>query len=106
MKRDELVKQLSDMVKDTKTGKIRWEVKCQTTEYNDADTKPDKFAGVVKAVGADAEPEFESTRIIDNFVAGRVSIKRPHATSANASHKRATKNSIPTVAALIWKISV
>lgn len=40
MKRDELVKQLSDMVKDTKTGKIRWEVKCQTTEYNDADTKP------------------------------------------------------------------
>lgn len=41
MKReDELAKQLAEMLKDTKTGKIRWEVKCQTTEYNDADSKP------------------------------------------------------------------
>lgn len=41
MKReDELLKQLMDMTKDTKSGKIRWEVKCQTTEYNDAASKP------------------------------------------------------------------
>lgn len=41
MKReDELLKQLSDMMKDTKAGKLRWEVKCQTTEYNDTNTKP------------------------------------------------------------------
>lgn len=40
MKReDELLKQLTDMAKDTKAGKLRWEVKCQTTEYNDADSK-------------------------------------------------------------------
>ena len=41
MKReDELVKQLAEMTKDTKTGKIHWKIECQTTEYNDADTKP------------------------------------------------------------------
>lgn len=41
MKREEeLVKQLTDMVKDTKAGKVHWKVTCQTTEYNDAETKP------------------------------------------------------------------
>lgn len=41
MKReDELLKQLMDMTKDTKAGKVKWDVKCQTTEYNDAATKP------------------------------------------------------------------
>ena len=41
MKREEeLVKQLTDMVKDTKAGKVHWYVICQTTEYNDAATKP------------------------------------------------------------------
>lgn len=41
MKREEeLVKQLTEMVKETKAGKIDWEVICQTTEYNDSDTKP------------------------------------------------------------------
>lgn len=39
-KEDELLKQLMDMIKDTKAGKIKWDVKCQTTEYNDAATKP------------------------------------------------------------------
>ena len=39
-KEAELVKQLTDMVKDTKLGKIKWEVKCQTTEYNDKASKP------------------------------------------------------------------
>ena len=47
-------------------------------KMSDADTKPDKFAGVVKAVAADAEPEFQSTRIIDNFVAGRSSSDAPY----------------------------
>ena len=47
-------------------------------ELADANTKPDKFAGVVKAVGADAEPEFQSTRVIDNFVAGRNSTDMPY----------------------------
>lgn len=39
-KEAELVKQLADMAKDTKMGKIKWEVKCQTTEYNDKASKP------------------------------------------------------------------
>lgn len=39
-KQDELLKQLTEMTKDTKTGKIKWEVICQTTEYNDPATKP------------------------------------------------------------------
>ena len=41
MKREEeLVKQLTEMAKDTKAGKVHWNVICQTTEYNDADSKP------------------------------------------------------------------
>lgn len=41
MKReDELLKQLMDMTKDTKAGKVHWSVKCQTTEYNDSNSKP------------------------------------------------------------------
>ena len=47
-------------------------------ELANANTKPAKFAGVVKAVGADAEPEFQSTRVIDNFVAGRNSTDMPY----------------------------
>lgn len=39
-KEDELLKQLMDMAKDTKAGKLKWDVKCQTTEYNDPATKP------------------------------------------------------------------
>ena len=39
-KEDELLKQLMDMTKDTKAGKIKWDVKCQTTEYNDPAGKP------------------------------------------------------------------
>lgn len=39
-KEAELLKQLQDMIKDTKSGKIRWDVKCQTTEYNDPASKP------------------------------------------------------------------
>ena len=41
MKREEeLLKQLMDMTKDTKAGKIHWDIKCQTTEYNDPASKP------------------------------------------------------------------
>ncbi len=39
-KEEELLKQLIDMTKDTKAGKIAWEIKCQTTEYNDPASKP------------------------------------------------------------------
>lgn len=39
-KEDELVKQLTEMIKDTKSGKITWNIECQTTEYNDPATKP------------------------------------------------------------------
>ncbi len=39
-KEAELVRQLTDMVKDTKMGKLKWEVICQTTEYNDPESKP------------------------------------------------------------------
>jgi len=39
-KEEELLKQLSEMTKDTKMGKIHWDVKCQTTEYNEPEKKP------------------------------------------------------------------
>ena len=39
-KEAELLKQLQDLVKETKSGKIHWDVKCQTTEYNDPARKP------------------------------------------------------------------
>lgn len=40
MKKEELLKVLTDMTKDTKAGKIAWEVICQTTEYNAPESKP------------------------------------------------------------------
>ena len=39
-KPEELIKQLTEMIKETKQGKIAWKVECQTTEYNDLATKP------------------------------------------------------------------
>ena len=47
-------------------------------KMSSSSTGPDKFAGVVKAVAADAEPEYQATRIIDNFVAGRSSSDAPY----------------------------
>jgi len=47
-------------------------------KMSDASTLPEKFVGVVKAVAADAEPEYQSTRIIDAFVAGRASSDAPY----------------------------
>lgn len=39
-KEEELLKQLTEMTKETKMGKLTWDVKCQTTEYNDPASKP------------------------------------------------------------------
>lgn len=39
-KESELVKQLIDMTKETKMGKLKWDVKVQTTEYNEEGVKP------------------------------------------------------------------
>lgn len=39
-KQEELIKQLTDMAKDTKFGKLYWDIVCQTTEYNDESDKP------------------------------------------------------------------
>jgi hypothetical protein len=39
-KQEELMRELSDMVKETKAGKLHWNVDCQTTEYNPAEEKP------------------------------------------------------------------
>ena len=47
-------------------------------KISNASTLPAKFVGVVKAVGADAEPEFQVTRVVDNFVAGRSATGAPY----------------------------
>ncbi len=39
-KKDELLREISDMVKETKEGRLHWKVECQTTEYNPAEEKP------------------------------------------------------------------
>ena len=39
-KEQSLVHDLTEMIKDTKAGKVNWKVICQTTEYNDISTKP------------------------------------------------------------------
>ena len=41
MKReDELLKELTDMIKETKKGQLKWKLTCKTTEYNDEAVKP------------------------------------------------------------------
>lgn len=39
-KKNELLRELTDLIKDTKAKKIKWEVKCSTTEYNPVEQKP------------------------------------------------------------------
>lgn len=39
-KQSELLRNITDMVKDTKAGKLIWDVKCQTTEFNPENEKP------------------------------------------------------------------
>lgn len=39
-KEEQLLKELTDLVKETKEGRVQWDVQCQTTEYNDPSLKP------------------------------------------------------------------
>lgn len=39
-KEQSLMRDLTDMVKETKSGRLKWKVICQTTEYNETTTKP------------------------------------------------------------------
>ena len=39
-KEEELIRDLREMVKDTKAGKVNWNIIEQTTEYNDSESKP------------------------------------------------------------------
>lgn len=39
-KKNELLKELTDLIKDTKACKVKWDVKCSTTEYNPIEKKP------------------------------------------------------------------
>ena len=39
-KEEELIRDLREMVKDTKAGKVNWKIIEQTTEYNDSESKP------------------------------------------------------------------
>lgn len=39
-KPEELMKEITELTKETKTEKISWNVKCQTTEYNSQEEKP------------------------------------------------------------------
>lgn len=40
MKTNELLRTLSEMIKATKAGKLQWDLKCSTTEYNAPEDKP------------------------------------------------------------------
>lgn len=39
-KKDELIRDITNMIKETKAGRISWKVECQTTEYNQPEQKP------------------------------------------------------------------
>lgn len=39
-KEDELLRLIPDLVKETKSGRLNWKIDGQTTEYNDAASKP------------------------------------------------------------------
>jgi hypothetical protein len=39
-KEQELLRKLPELVKETKTGRIFWDVECQTTEFNTPEDKP------------------------------------------------------------------
>ena len=39
-KEESLLHEIRDMLKETKAGRLDWKVLCQTTEYNDENTKP------------------------------------------------------------------
>lgn len=39
-KQTELLRDIKEMIKETQAGKLKWEVLCQTTEYNPVEKKP------------------------------------------------------------------
>jgi hypothetical protein len=39
-KEEQLLRDVTELVKQTKEGKIEWDILCQTSEYNDPATKP------------------------------------------------------------------
>lgn len=39
-KQEELVRKLTDLIKETKADKLQWKVEYQTTEYNEKELKP------------------------------------------------------------------
>lgn len=39
-KKEELLRDITNMVKETRAGKLVWDIKCQTTEYNSPEEKP------------------------------------------------------------------
>ena len=39
-KEEQLLKQITELVKATQEGKVNWQIECQTTEYNDEADKP------------------------------------------------------------------
>lgn len=39
-KEEELLRDLKEMIKETRNGAMKWKILCQSTEYNDADQKP------------------------------------------------------------------
>lgn len=40
MRKEELLRDLKEMAKETKHGSMKWKVLCQTTEYNNTEQKP------------------------------------------------------------------
>lgn len=47
-------------------------------KMSDASTLPKKFVGVVKAVAADADATYETTRVVDSFIAQRQNGNMPY----------------------------
>ena len=39
-KKEELIRDITNMVKETKAGKLTWDILCQTTEYQPTENKP------------------------------------------------------------------
>jgi hypothetical protein len=39
-KEEQLLKNITELIKQTQEGKVQWDIQCQTTEYNDPASKP------------------------------------------------------------------
>lgn len=40
-KKNELLRELNEMIKETKANRLKWDIKCSTTEYNEECKKPE-----------------------------------------------------------------